>query len=136
VSLTDVLWTLTALAGVVVLLTRIRLGRSEHRPAGRVDFARGALTAHTAFGVIGLLLWVPGFALDMQPLMLAGLAAFWVVAFAGLMLLARWLPSHGRHAHEAVTDEWTEGPWLSLVAHLGMLVGITFITWVVLVQGV
>jgi hypothetical protein len=136
VSLTDVLWTLTALAGVVVLLTRIRLGSSERRPAGRVDFARGALTTHTAFGAIALVLWVPGLVLDMQPLVLAGLAAWWVVTLAGLLLLARWLPSHGRHAVGAVTDEWTEGPWLSLLAHLGMLLGVAFFTWMVLVQGV
>jgi hypothetical protein len=134
-SLTDVVWGLTALAAVVVLLTRIRLGSSD-RPAGRVDFARGALTTHTVVGAIALLLWVPGLALDMQPLLLAGLAAWWVVTLAGLMLLARWLPSHGRHAHDAVTDEWTEGPWLSVLAHVGMLIGIGFITWVVLIQGV
>jgi hypothetical protein len=136
VSLTDVVWTLTALAAVVVLLTRIRLGSSDHQPAGRVDFARGALTTHTAFGVIALLLWVPGLALDLQPLVLAGLAAWWVVTIAGLLLLARWLPSHGRHATAAVTDEWTEGPWLSLLAHLGMLGGIGFFSWMVLIQGV
>jgi hypothetical protein len=56
------------------------------------------------FGFLGLLLW-------------------WVTTVIGLLILMRWMPSKGRHASEGVTDNWTEGPWLSMVAHLGALVG-------------
>ncbi|MGH3355084.1 MAG: hypothetical protein ACRDOJ_04250 [Nocardioidaceae bacterium] len=128
-------WILTALAGVVVLLTRIRLAATDHRPAGRIDFSRSILTTHTIAGVLALLLWIPGLVIEMRPLTLAGLAAWWVVTLAGLLLLARWLPSHGRHAGEAVADEWTSGPWLSMLAHLGMLGGVLFFTWMVLGRG-
>lgn len=127
---------LTALAAVVVLLTRVRLGATDHRPAGRMDFSKTVLTTHTAAGVVALLLWVPGLIVASRTLALLGLGAWWVVTVAGLLLLARWLPAHGKHAGEAVADEWTEGPGLSLLAHLGMLGGALFFTWAVLAQGV
>ena len=135
VTLTQLTWILTALAVVVVVLTRIRLSSQDHRPAGRMDFSRAVLNMHTITGVIALVLWVPGLYLGIQPLLLAGVAGWWLVTIAGLLLLARWLPTHGRHAEEAVTDEWTEGPWLSMLAHLGMLGGALYFTWVVLIQG-
>jgi hypothetical protein len=136
VSLHELTWILTALAAVVVLLTRIRLGSQSHRPAGRMDFSRSVLNLHTVAGVVALGLWVPGLVLAARPMTLLGVAAWWVVTVAGLLLLARWLPSHGRHAGEAVADEWTEGPWLSMLAHLGMLGGALYFTWAVLVQGI
>lgn len=136
VTLSELTWMLTALAGVVVLLTRIRLASSDHRPAGRIDFARSVLTTHTFAGVVALGLWVPGLLLELRLLTLAGLVAWWVVTAAGLLLLARWLPAHGKHAGEAVADEWTEGPWLSMLAHLGMLGGAIFFTWTVLAQNI
>lgn len=126
---------LTALAAVVVLLTRLRLSTSSDRPAGRIDFSRGVLTTHTVAGVLALVLWIPGLVMASVPLALAGVAAWWVVTAAGLLLLVRWLPSGGRHAGEAVTDEWSEGPGLSMLAHIGMLVGASYFTWAVLVQG-
>jgi hypothetical protein len=135
VTLTELTWMLTALAAVLVLLTRIRLSSEDHRPAGRMDFSRAVLNMHTTTGVLALLLWVPGIVLDVEPMVLAGLAAWWLVTLAGLLLLARWLPAHGKHADAAVTDEWTEGPWLSMLAHLGMLGGALFFTWMVLFQG-
>lgn len=134
-TLSEFAWMLTALAGVVVLLTRIRLATPDHRPAGRFDFAKSVLTTHTVSGVVALLLWVPALVLSSAPLGLLGVLAWWVVTLAGLLLLARWLPSRGRHAGEAVADEWTEGPWLSMLAHLGMLLGAVFFTWMVLAPG-
>jgi hypothetical protein len=135
VTLDELTWMLTALAAVMVLLTRIRLASQNHRPAGRMDFSRTVLNMHTTTGILALVLWIPGIVLDIEPLVLAGLAAWWLVTLAGLLLLARWLPAHGKHAGDAVTDEWTEGPWLSMLAHLGMLGGALFFTWMVLVQG-
>ena len=125
---------LTALAAVMVLLTRIRLASEDHRPAGRNDFSRVVLNMHTTCGVLALALWVPGVFLSIGPLVLAGLAGWWLVTIAGLLLLARWLPVHGKHAGDAATDEWTEGPWLSMLAHLCMLGGALFFTWMVLTQ--
>jgi hypothetical protein len=134
VTLDELTWMLTALAAVMVLLTRIRLSSQDHRPAGRMDFSRAVLNMHTITGALALALWVPGLFLHIEPLVLAGLAAWWLVTLAGLLLLARWLPAHGKHADAAVTDEWTEGPWLSMLAHLGMLAGAVFFTWMVLTQ--
>jgi hypothetical protein len=51
------------------------------------------------------------------------------------MILARWLPSRGRHATGATNDGWAHGPWLSVLAHLGMLMGIGFFTWVFVSTG-
>ncbi len=139
-TLSELAWMLTALAAVVVLLTRIRLASPTRgpagRPAGRSDFSTTVLTTHTVAGVVALLLWVPGLLLASMPLALLGVLAWWVVTAAGLVLLARWLPSSGRHAGEAVSDEWSEGPGLSLLAHLGMLCGALFFTWMVLVQNI
>ena len=134
VTLDQLTWTLTALAAVMVTLTRIRLAAQDHRPAGRMDFSRGVLNLHTTCGILALAVWIPGLYLDIQPLLLAGIAAWWLVTIAGLLLLARWLPTHGKHAEGVVTDEWTEGPWLSMLAHLGMLGGALFFTWMVLTQ--
>ena len=134
VTLEELTWILTALATVVVLLTRIRLSSQDHRPAGRMDFSRAVLNLHTITGVLALGLWIPGIYLDIEPLVLAGVAAWWLVTIAGLLLLARWLPTHGKHAEAAVTDEWTDGPWLSMLAHLGMLGGALFFTWMALTQ--
>jgi hypothetical protein len=135
VTLSEFAWMLTALAAVVVLLTRIRLAATDHRPAGRIDFSRSVLKTHTLAGVVALVLWVPGLVLASMPLALLGVAAWWIVTVAGLLLLARWLPASGKHAGGPVGDEWTEGPWLSMLAHVGMLLGTLFFTWMVLAAG-
>lgn len=134
VTLSEIAWGLTALAAVVVVLTRIRLSSSD-RPAGRFDVARSILTTHTTAGGIALALWVPALYLASMPLALLAITAWWVVTVAGLLVLARWLPSAGKHSVEAVEDEWTSGPWLSMLAHLGMLGGVSYFTWLVLMPG-
>jgi len=52
-----------------------------------------------------------------------------VVTLAGLLILVCWLPSSGRHAVEAREDSWSEGPGLSVLAHVGMLVGVLVFTY-------
>jgi hypothetical protein len=136
VSLSELTWMLTALAAVVVLLTRIRLAATKHRPAGRMDFSRSVLGAHTIAGTVAIVLWVPGLVMASTPLATLGLLCWWVVTAAGLLLLARWLPTHGKHAGSAVADGWTKGPWLSMVAHLGMLGGALYFTWTVVGAGI
>ena len=55
---------------------------------------------------------------------------------AGLLLLVRWLPTHGKHASEGSQDSWSEGPGLSVLAHVGMLVGVSVFTWAYLTSAV
>ena len=57
------------------------------------------------------------------------LLAWWVVALVGLMILARWLPSAGSHSTDATDDALAQGPGLSILGHVGMLVGVAFFTW-------
>ena len=133
-SIEIIVYILTALAAVVVVLTRLRLGGSNHG-AGRVDVGSGLLNVHTIAGVLALVVWVAYLiAPDSSPVggELAGIIAialWWVVTAAGLLILLRWLPSHGRHAVETMEDAWSEGPGLSVLAHVGMLVGVMVFTY-------
>ena len=51
-------------------------------------------------------------------------------------MLVRWLPCRGKHASEGVEDTWSEGPGLSVLAHVGMLVGVLVFTWAYLTAAV
>jgi hypothetical protein len=90
------------------------------------------VNTHTACGVLALALWVP-FLMTGHDNSLAGvlgLLFYWLMAFAGLLLLWRWKPSRGRHASTGPTDHsWSEGPGLSFLAHVGMVVGVLVFTW-------
>ena len=129
-----IVYVLTALAAVVVILTRLRLGR-EGGGAGRVSVGGGLLAVHTVTGVLALVVWVAylyaeeGTALGGELAGIIALALWWIVALAGLLILVRWLPSKGRHSTAAVEDSWSEGPGLSILAHVGMLVGVLVFTW-------
>ena len=134
-SVSVVVYVLTFLGAVVVALTRLRLGRSEEGGARRVDVGPTWLLAHTVLGSLAVLVWlvfliasedsVPG-----DPLVgIVALGLWWATAIAGLMILVRWLPSKGRHAVEVPEDSWSSGPGLSLLAHLGMVVGVAVFTW-------
>jgi len=115
---------LLVLAVVLVVLTRLRLAKSDDPGAGRLDIPLALVNAHTAVGTLAILLWgsylffgtdwVVGF---------LGLLLWWGTTIIGLLILMRWLPAKGKHASEGSSDEWTEGPWLSMVGHLGALVG-------------
>lgn len=140
-SVALVVYVLTFLAGVVVALTRLRLG-GEHQGARRVDVGRGWLNIHTASGALALVVWIVFLAFPEDsplgdPLVgIIALGLWYVVALSGLSFLVRWLPSKGRHAVAASEDEWSEGPGLSLLAHLGMVVGVGVFTWAYLTQAV
>jgi hypothetical protein len=129
-------WALTVLAAVAVLLTRIRLGSKETRVSGVTDVSTRLLTWHTGAGVVALVTWVLGLVTDTGWLVWLGVAAFWVVAVVGLLLLARWLPTGGKHSGEKVTDEWGEGAGLSALAHVGMLLGVWHFTFVAITDRV
>ena len=64
------------------------------------------------------------------------IAAWWLTAVCGLLILMRWLPAKGRHAPAAVGDSWSDGPGLSLLAHLGMVVGVLVFTYAYLTAAV
>jgi hypothetical protein len=129
VSIEVIVYVLTALAAVVVVLTRLRLGKQEGG-AGRVNVGSTLLTVHTGAGALALVVWVvylvsPESSVAGGPVVgIVALALWWVVTFAGLLILVRWLPSRGRHATVAREDTWSDGPGLSVLAHVGMLVGV------------
>jgi hypothetical protein len=114
---------LTALAAVVVILTRVRLGNDDGEAAGRLSIPRDLLNTHTLAGVAAIGVWSGFLVTKMNVLGWVGLLFWWITAFAGLLILARWMPAKGRHAAGSTADTWGEGPGLSVLAHVGMLVG-------------
>jgi hypothetical protein len=115
---------LTALAAVVIVLTRVRMAGGDEDAAGRVDIPRGVVNVHTIFGVLALGLWGAFLLADVDTVYAyAGLACWWVTTVAGLLILVRWVPAHGRHASGPAADSWGEGPGLSVLGHVGLLVG-------------
>lgn len=116
---------LTALAAVVVVLTRLRMASGDEEAAGRLDIPRGLVTVHTLFGVLALAGWGTFLLVDDVRTWIgyAGLACWWVTTLAGLLILLRWMPARGRHASGPAADSWGEGPGLSVLGHVGLLVG-------------
>jgi uncharacterized membrane protein len=124
-----IVYVLTFLSAVVVVLTRVRL--SQARAAGQHQVGMGTVNLHSAFGVVGLLLWV-FFLVTGHDSALVGVVAlffYWLTALVGLMILLRWMPARGRHASATTDDSWSDGPGLSVLAHVGMLVGVIVFTW-------
>jgi hypothetical protein len=134
VSTEVIVYILTALAAVVIVLTRLRLGRGD-QGAGRLQMGRGLVNLHTVAGVLALVLWVVFLVADedsaagSEVVGIIALACWWVVVVAGLLILVRWLPTRGKHASDGQEDSWSDGPGLSILAHVGMLVGVSVFTW-------
>ena len=132
-SLPVVIYVLTALSAVVVVLTRLRMRGGQG--AGRFHVGNRLLDVHTVCGALALVVWtVFLIAPEDSPVGtstfgIIGLGLFWIVTVAGLLILVRWLPSHGKHASEGRQDTWSEGPGLSVLAHVGMLVGVVLFTF-------
>jgi hypothetical protein len=135
-----VVYILTALAAVAIVLTRLRLSGED--AAGRFSISRRLPVAHFVAGILALLLWLgvlvaPEDTLVGGPLFgILAIALWWITAICGLLILARWLPAKGRHAPEATGDSWSDGPGLSLLAHLGMAVGVLVFTYAYLTAAV
>lgn len=130
-----IVYVLTGLAAVVIVLTRLRLGGGE-RGAGRADVGRATLNVHTWAGVLALLIWLVFLFGDDQlgddrsaTVGIIALTLWWIVVVAGLLILVRWMPTHGKHAATGTQDSWSEGPGLSILAHVGMLVGVCVFTY-------
>jgi phosphatidylserine synthase len=124
-----IVYVLTFLSAVVVALTRVRL--SQARAAGHAQVGMGTVNAHTGFGVPALVLWVIFLVTghDNSLIGVLGLFFYWLTTVVGLLILSRWKPSRGRHASDSTDDNWSEGPGLSILAHVGMLVGVLVFTW-------
>ena len=119
-----VAFVLTALAAVVVVLTRVRMASREEVAAGRIDIPRALVNLHSVFGVLALGLWGAFILRDVDDVYgYAGLACWWITTVVGLLILMRWIPAHGRHASGPAADSWGEGPGLSILGHVGLLVG-------------
>jgi hypothetical protein len=115
---------LLVLAVVLVVLTRLRLAKRHEPGAGRLDIPVTLVNAHTVLGTLGILVWGTYVFVGVDWLVgFFGLMLWWATTVVGLLILARWLPAKGRHASEGASDNWTDGPWLSVVAHVGALVG-------------
>jgi hypothetical protein len=119
---------LTALAAVVVLLTRSRLVASE-RQAGVAESPHALLHAHTLFGVLAVAAWVLYLQDGSRQVGVLAVVLWWVLTVLGLLILGRWLPAHGAHATPARDDDWAHGPGLSILGHVGMLIGVCYFTW-------
>jgi hypothetical protein len=128
VTLDNVLWMLTALAAVVVLLTRMRLSAVD-RQAGHAQVPMFIVNAHTVIGVVALAVWVYYLNSPSDLIGLGALTAWWVEALIGVLILARWMPGGGRHAAPATDDSWAQGPSLSILGHVGMVLGVAFFTF-------
>ncbi len=122
-------YVLTPLAAVVVVLTRLRLSGGGSA-AGRLQISHRLLSLHTIFGGLALIVWVLFLAFPTDSLLggagagIVAIGLWWVTTILGLLVLARWLPARGKHAEPAATDSWSKGPWLSMLAHIGLLVGV------------
>ena len=126
---------LTALAAVVVVLTRVRLSGGDEA-AGRLSIPSNVLNMHTFAGIPALLLWVGFLVTGIRPLGALALLCWWVTVLAGLLILARWMPAKGRHASGPAADTWGEGPGLSVLAHVGLLVGAIVFTMLFLLGSI
>lgn len=131
VNLDNVVWMLTGLAAVVVLLTRMRLS-NEQQQSGHALVPTAVVNAHTLVGVVALGVWVYYLISPEDVVGLAALAVWWVEVVIGLLILGRWMSRPSKHAAEATGDTWAQGPALSILGHVGMLLGISFFTWIVL----
>ncbi len=133
VEWSNVTWFLTALGAVVVLLTRVRLGGDKaetRRASGVASFSSTLVRIHTTVGVVTLIAWVVALVTGRREIALGALTGWWLLSAVGLLLLARWLPSASKHAKDKATDAWGSGAGLSLLGHIGMVVGVAYFTWI------
>lgn len=130
-NLDNAVWLLTGLAAVVVLLTRLRLA-NETQQSGHALVPLAVVNTHTAVGVIALGVWIYYLTSPDDLIGFVALAAWWLEVLLGLLILGRWLSRPGKHAADATGDTWAQGPGLSILGHVGMLLGISFFTWIVL----
>ncbi|GAA1554768.1 hypothetical protein GCM10009789_05280 [Kribbella sancticallisti] len=132
----NITWFLTALGAVVVLLTRVRLGGDSAsgtpRSSGVASFSSILVRIHTTVGVLTLLVWIVALVTARREIAFPALAGWWLLAIVGLLILARWLPSASKHAKDKATDAWGSGAGLSLLGHVGTVIGVGYFTFITL----
>ena len=133
VSTELIVYVLTALAAVVIVLTRLRLGTSRVVPVAD-DVGRAALDVHTIAGVLALVAWLVFLFGEDQlrtTVPRSSASSRWPLVDRGGRRTADPGPvaAHPRQARgDATQDSWSEGPGLSVLAHVGMLVGVSVFT--------
>jgi len=119
----------TALVALVVLLTWLRLRRPDARAGGFVP------VLHVGAGVVGLVIWVVYLIMPLSSPFgsslagVIGLFFLWLVVVAGMFLMLRWRPSRGKRAREIAPGAGTGGRAVSMLAHLGTLLLVVWLTW-------
>lgn len=142
-SLAVLVYLLTPLPGVVVILTRLRLG-GEQGQSGRLVISPRVLNLHTVVGLLAGVTWLgfllSGIGSDHKGNAVIGVIALgllWIMAVTGLLILARWMRPRGKRAAQEVgADSWSKGPGLSLLAHGSVFVMVLIFTWAYLVTAV
>lgn len=138
-STPTIVYILTALGAVVIALTHVRLGDGDAR---RLRISPTVVRVHTVAGTLAVVTWVvflllPGDSeLTAAVVGIVAIGFWWITALAGLSILMRWLPARGRHAEQQNDDGWSEGPGVSVLAHLGMVAGVLVNTYAYLTAAV
>ena len=128
-----IVYVLTALAALVIGLTRVRL-RGGDGGSGQFSISGAIVTAHFVAGIVAVVVWVVFLVAPSDTTAggstvgIVALFFWWVTAICGLLILIRWLPSHGKHSTDKVGDSWSEGPGLSILAHVGVAVAVVLFT--------
>ncbi len=134
-------YALTPLAAAVAVLTRPLLSR-EGSSAGRIQISHRLLLAHNVVGSLALGLWVlflffpADSTLGGSAVGILAVGLWWAATILGLLVLMHWLPARGRHAEPATVDGSGAGPWLSVLAHGGLLVSVLVFTYAYLTSAV
>ena len=137
---------IAALSGVSIVVAAVAIVFLYRMVGLHDDDPRMLQTAHTAKAVLVTILvvtlvaavalgvWVSYLTSPSRTVGLVALLLWWIEVLLGILILLRWLPSSagGSHADDAKDDSWADGPALSILGHVGMLLGIGFFTWVVL----
>jgi hypothetical protein len=101
------------------------------RASGVFGYSAALVRAHTTIGVVTLISWIVALVTGRREIALVVLAGWWLLAIFGLLLLARWLPSHAKHSDDKKGDTWGSGAGLSVLGHVGMVVGVSYFTFIV-----
>lgn len=132
VSTSLLLWILTGTAAVILVGTRLRVRRENHGTSGGV-----VLAVHSVAGFGAVVMWALLLLLeDSVPLGdaifgILAIALWWITGLAGILVALRWLPPSGpRDPQDRLTlVERAVGPWLTTLAHLGMVLIVVRFTW-------
>lgn len=118
-------WLLTAGLGGYLATVWLRHGGLQQRRAGVTRLPLWLVTGHALLALTGLTAWV-AFLLSRTPSSAwAASAIVLLAASLGFMMLFRWLPSRGRHAHTEHAAE-RHFPLAAVVAH-GMCAAMTIL---------